>query len=460
MAEDDSLVDLEIEQETEEDEAKRIILAADPTQGYKTVDDSVRMYLYEIGQVGLLSSQDEKIQAKKIEAGKRIQEIKEDFIRQYGVDPNPSQIVLNMLIDLGKAREIIGLLREELGLQSCSYFKESVAEPDVQKNLINEIDQEFTRSIAAKTCKNTATIEREMINISLNIRLLPEEILAAVSDETTLDQIEILARDPEFTRSLAIDERQLERLLKNIEIEAERAKKTLTEANLRLVVSVAKKHTGRGIPIQDLFQEGNIGLIKAVEKFDYHRGYKFSTYATWWIRQAVTRAIADQARTIRIPVHMIEVIHKLTTVSRQLCQRYGREPTYEEIGTEMDLSTDKVKEIVKFSQFPTSLETPIGEEKDSRLGDLIEDESAVPPPDAALHRLLGEEIDKVLSTLTPRESRILKLRFGLSDGRSRTLEEVGKEFNVTRERIRQIEAKALRKLRHPKRSRLLKDYLE
>jgi len=427
---------------------------------HEIVDDPVRMYLHEIGRVSLLTAQDEKVLAKKIERGKHVNEVRQILQQRYGRPPSATEVMVAILKELAQISAIIPFLQKNLGLEATTGFTESIFNTELRANIDDELDRQLIQDIANETVGYVSETERLLIDLSKISALLPKEIIDVIGNSVTLDEIENMVTSPDFLDSIQVYEKRLTDFLEDIELKAERAEIHLTEANLRLVVSVAKKHIGRGMSLLDLIQEGNIGLIRAVEKFDYHRGYKFSTYATWWIRQAITRAIADQARTIRIPVHMVETINKLLKVSRRLAQEHGREPTPKEIGEGMELTPEKVREIVKVAQLPISLESPIGEEEDSHLGDFIEDRRALPPVDAATKRLLKEQINEVLSTLTPREQRVLQLRFGLEDGRSRTLEEVGKEFNVTRERIRQIEAKALRKLRHPSRSRKLKDYLE
>jgi RNA polymerase primary sigma factor len=343
-------------------------------------------------------------------------------------------------------KEIIEKLQEiDLSPEEIDEFYDYLSHLNI--NVIDDDDGEAIEAIAG----DDKNLKEEIENVESIDLSVPEGV--SVNDPVRMYLKEI-GKIPLLT-----SEEEIELALR-MERGDEEAKRAMAEANLRLVVSIAKKYVGRGMLFLDLIQEGNLGLIKAVEKFDYRKGFKFSTYATWWIRQAITRAIADQARTIRIPVHMVETINKLLRVSRQLVQELGRDPTPEEIAKEMNISEERVREILKIAQEPVSLETPIGEEDDSHLGDFIEDQEVQAPADAAAFELLKEQLDDVLETLTPREKKVLKLRFGLDDGRSRTLEEVGQVFGVTRERIRQIEAKALRKLRHPMRSKRLKDYLE
>jgi RNA polymerase primary sigma factor len=448
--------DVKLTQESEEE--REAATAGIPLEDQEGIDDPVRMYLREIGKVFLLSAADEKFLARQMEEGQHIEAIEEAWLSQNGRMPTPVETALMLFEQLHHLKPVLDLVIKHLDLPRNSTLSDRVGDPRLRSLIDAEMDLDFMKFVAESRDIPEEDAARSIVRLAIVTHILKPEYVSLMAAE--VGEAALLPPKFEAREKLASCEPALFAYFEQLKSDGLAAEKRLTEANLRLVVSVAKKYIGRGMSLLDLIQEGNIGLIRAVEKFDYRKGFKFSTYATWWIRQAITRAIADQARTIRIPVHMVETINKLVRVSRRLVQEYGREPTSEEIGRGMEIAPEKVREIMKVSQEPVSLETPIGEEEDSHLGDFIEDQAALAPADAASHQLLKEQVMDVLASLAPRERKVLELRFGLEDGRSRTLEEVGREFHVTRERIRQIEAKALRKLRHPSRSKKLRDYLE
>jgi len=416
-----------------------------------SLDDPVRIYLREIGRVQLLTGEQEVALAQAMERGDYIFRLQQEL--QGGNGDRPSAA--------GIGWTVYRTLRDGWPLTIAFYRAAFPNQPATTKARVLAAVLPLTEEMepAIKAVGEEFGVSREELEESLRRRRIEYDLLPSPIQEL-IRPVDAFPSDEEVWAILRRDEAALQARWDEFVVRGDIARKKLTEANLRLVVSVAKKYGGRGMSMLDLVQEGNLGLIRAVEKFQHHKGFKFSTYATWWIRQAITRAIADQARTIRIPVHMVEQINRLIRTSRRLQQELGREPTSEEIAAEMGLPPGKVREILKISQEPVSLEMPIGEEEDSNLGDFIEDSKALAPSDAASLKLLKEQVDDVLGSLGDRERRVLELRFGLDDGRTRTLEEVGREFGVTRERIRQIEAKALRKLRHPSRSKKLRDYLE
>ena len=415
------------------------------------IEDPIRTYLREIATRYLLSGADEQRLARQIEESRHVRAIQERWLNDRGQEPTGTEILFTLLEQLHEERKALRCIAKYLGIEK-DILSELVVSETFRSAVDGKLDQALADHLSRSLRCEPEQAERSLLRISVLTHILTPELLAPVTQAAGGESY-LLPPPWEKVDDLGPED-HFERLTES----GCRGEAEITEANLRLVVSVAKRYIGSGMSLLDLIQEGNIGLIRAAEKFDYRRGYKFSTYGHWWIRQAITRAIADQARTIRIPVHMTDTIREVGRVSRKLLQELGREPSSEEIGLELEIPPERVREILDLSQQPLSLEQPIGED-DGRLGDVVPDQQSLAPPDAAAHLFLKEQVKVVLSSLTDRERTVLELRFGLGDGRSRTLAEVGGQFQVSRERIRQIEGKALRKLRHPSRSKRLRDYL-
>ncbi|HLT17977.1 MAG TPA: RNA polymerase sigma factor RpoD, partial [Thermomicrobiales bacterium] len=428
---------------------QKALVKTETKEPTERTDDPVRMYLREIGRVDLLTAEEEVFYAKQMERRQYLLKLTQSA-RDAGEDLDPFEIVERVYDAFRRGWiYVVGVFTEarpdELSATRSEMLDAVLPVTAFPEGMFARVAERF--GIAESELEEQLRLRR------VEFELLPEKLREALEDP------DVWVEPADLRKVIDQSSASLRREHQRFLAEGEKAQAHLTEANLRLVVSVAKKYVGRGMTMSDLIQEGNLGLIRAVEKFQYHKGFKFSTYATWWIRQAITRAIADQARTIRIPVHMVETINRLMRTSRRLQQELGREPTSDEIAREMEIPAEKVREILKISQEPISIWTPVGEEDDSSLGDFIEDEKALAPADVASQQMLQQQLEDVLESLSERERQVLRLRFGIEDGRTRTLEEVGREFEVTRERIRQIEAKALRKLRHPSRSKKLRDYL-